>query len=620
MRLVNYWITNYKSIRSIVKIGPLNSLNCLIGPNNEGKSTALEPLHLLRSLADNLQTPYADFTELLPDKVGSHTLVFELEFEYTASDVTGSQLDTDQSAHGHINYTVGWGGQIPGAAPEHFHITNCEVGAFGVPSVNAVTTIEGPQPIRVAQSGLSNLIAEGPPGNSENLVAAGLTSKLGISTGGINERYGVPKFLANWARRLIYVESHRTVTHTERYRPNPKIELTSLPSYLHLMRNTKEQKYSEYERVVNKLIPAIKRVYTHMPGDEVSIRVSSSDVEDTSNAFGLDYVGAGVKEILYLAAVIWLSDDGSIILIEEPERGLHARSQRYLVDAALGHACEHNKQLFWTTHSTVMAQMHPHVSVFLVTMSCDNESTVTHLDEGKMTPVLSALGQMNVDIYNYDLLVVFDGESENAALPMIFNQILGSQAFRAIQFHSLGGDLCSKKESVEALLDVLPINSTKIFLCVDDDEGVQVTADDLVRAYEKDGRLTIDRIHIWDCGFKNAVDSPRQAEFEDNFSLPELVEAANLLAEDAKLDAGELQNKADKESNKQISKVLERYFYETYGYGLSKPRLGRNLGMIAKKKIVDRKPRGKFNSEYEFELAIGKARELLPDRIAPVKG
>ncbi|MCZ6451068.1 MAG: hypothetical protein O6918_09445, partial [Deltaproteobacteria bacterium] len=50
--------------------------------------------------------------------------------------------------------------------------------------------------------------------------------------------------------------------------------------------------------------------------------------------------------------------------------------------------------------------------------------------------------------------------------------------------------------------------------------------------------------------------------FEDNFSLSELVQAANDLAGDTDLNFAELESRAEREPTKKISKVLGRYYYE----------------------------------------------------------
>ena len=104
-------------------------------------------------------------------------------------------------------------------------------------------------------------------------------------------------------------------------------------------------------------------------------------------------------------------------------------------------------------------------------------------------------------------------------------------------------------------------------------------------------------------------------EFENNFSLEELIRAANGLAGDTKLKSEDLQALVEEESakeipSKKVSKVLADYYYHTYGESLSKPRLGRLLSEIALSRI---KTRGTDETEYEFEVAIRKVGELLPD-------
>ena len=72
MQLVGFSVKEYKSIREPVTVKPVTTGNCLIGPNNEGKSSVQDALLLLRHLtepiAGNDDEATSFFLERLPSR------------------------------------------------------------------------------------------------------------------------------------------------------------------------------------------------------------------------------------------------------------------------------------------------------------------------------------------------------------------------------------------------------------------------------------------------------------------------------------------------------------------------------------------------------------------------
>ncbi len=366
--------------------------------------------------------------------------------------------------------------------------------------------------------------------------------EIGQGYGGhLNEPNAVLHVIGDWVTRIIQVPSHRVIKNIGRIDVDTsELNGTSLPAHLSKMRSNQETRYMEFEKLVSRLIPSIKRVYTHDEGGgNVSIRIAHHDVSDTEQAYRLDTVGGGVNEILYLAAIIWLSPPGSIILIEEPERGLHAGSQRLLLNAALDHALKDNKQLFWATHSMIMAPLMEDCSVHLVTLPDEEGTKVINVGKEQADHVRQTLGHWNLDLYTVDVVILFDGETEEALLPEVVEQILGARPYRAIYFQPLRGDLKSKHELVRKLVPLMSASRTKIFIFADDDPGASETVKDLEREFEKDKEFTDGQVHIWDCGIRKSTDEKRGAEFEDNFSYEELERLTKpLLEQKARADDG----------------------------------------------------------------------------------
>ena len=154
-----------------------------------------------------------------------------------------------------------------------------------------------------------------------------------------------------------------------------------------------------------------------------------------------------------------------------------------------------------------------------------------------------------------------------------------------------------------------------MFIFADDDERVRDVINELSKIFEDSGKFSLDQVHRWDCGLSGTT--TRGAEFEDNFSVEELVEAANKLAGDSSLEAGTFETRMDHEPSKKVSKVLEKYYYETHQETLSKPKLGQFLKDLAIERIRNSEPRGRLGTGYEFEDAIRKVGSLLNGSASP---
>ena len=67
MRFIGYTIENFKAIEDEILIEPLKTLNVVIGPNNEGKSSIFEPLWLLKFLSTGISNLTADPKDSIHD-------------------------------------------------------------------------------------------------------------------------------------------------------------------------------------------------------------------------------------------------------------------------------------------------------------------------------------------------------------------------------------------------------------------------------------------------------------------------------------------------------------------------------------------------------------------------
>ncbi|MCH8205765.1 MAG: ATP-binding protein [Chloroflexi bacterium] len=619
MRLVSATFENYKSVRSRVSLDSLRTANTLVGPNNEGKSTLLEALHMIRTLHVPLEgDPKGFMLERLPGKSLNNRVRIQLEFELESEDIVS--LGKDESSEtlqgiDRVSYIVAWGGQVGGPSGI-FCPTDIEVKLQTGQNLS-ILKLSGDGHVERRESNLAEILREGETGPTSTVTTSDVAKRAILRFFHIADQDGLLRFLGSWAGSLFYVPSHRRINVIGPTDIGPiedaltNLDGASLPGYLHKLRSNEGQRYERFEGIVARLIPSVKKVYTHAEeSGDISIRVYH-DVARTEDAHRLDTVGGGVGEAIYLAAMIWLSPPGSTILVEEPERGLHAATQRLIFNEALAHAQQEDKQLFFATHSTVFAPLTDNCSVHLVARVDQEDTTVTDVGKEQGGLISEALGHSNVDLYNYDVVLAVDGETEVEALPDLVRCLVGEEAFRAIHMEPLKGDLASKYEVVAHLIRLLAASRTQLFVFADDDEGARKAVVDLEREFKNTKAFTADQVHLWARGIRGRGADGRGAEFEDNFSYQELVCAANELGEGEEMVEEELKTLAESAPEKAISKVLERYYHDAGYQGWSKPKLGRLLGAYALAKIQSDNPRGHDEVAYEFEEAINKVKALI---------
>ena len=616
MRLIGFSVENFKAVGQQVRLGPLNALNAIVGPNNEGKSSLIEALYLTRHLKEALnegsRDPNTWVTDRLPGKDRTRKLTLGLEFELEREDVPGDSQEAEWLRRAEISVELGWGPQIPGGSENYLYlkgawIRSSESDVAPVQLIeNTPTRTDGRSVSAEPQTSLSII--------ANRLVTGGDASRTAVAPEELRGRTTREEstdassgdwlsMIGQWTDRLIMVPPHRPIDVIGAGTVgSAALNGQTLPALLSRMVTNQGTRFREFESLIASLVGgSIRRLYVHNEGGgNVSIRVAPSEVNDTQDAFRLDTVGGGINEIIYLAAVIWFSPPRSVILVEEPERGLHTSSQRRLVSSVLDQALTQQKQVFWATHSTAMAPLRANCSVFMSTLAEPTRVVITDIGNESAQQLLTALGHSNVDFYAYDVVILVDGETEAEAIPTVIAATLGDAAAAAVLVEDVGGDLRSRRDLVRRILEMVRDTRINPVILADDDEGARAAVDEFVRG----GLIQRDAVHIWDCGVSSSTGGGRTAEFEDNFSLAELVAAANQLGGGDVLDQEQLAGRLREGGATKISKVLEHYYFEEYGAGWSKPRLGQALAARIGPLITAGGARGNGGNGLELEEVL----------------
>ena len=98
MRLTEFSVQNFKAIRGSVRLAPIETGSALIGPNNEGKTSLLEALHLARHLRRAIKASDSEaitwMTEHLPDKSLANEFALDICLVIEPEDVPPNNTGT----------------------------------------------------------------------------------------------------------------------------------------------------------------------------------------------------------------------------------------------------------------------------------------------------------------------------------------------------------------------------------------------------------------------------------------------------------------------------------------------------------------------------------------------
>ncbi len=629
MRLENVRVSGFRSLRNSELQG-LKVLNCLIGHNNSGKSALLDALLLLRLIGgadEHLQEvpspvpPEMGLDEWLEDSITDHDLSrpVRLELDFLPAE--------DQMEY--FGRLVA-GGDAGGVRPElalHYalelrrsepHWTNTRLYCveMAVSSGNdrlrllypRGETPNGPDagdfygalPDYVVGAWL---VGQTPPREQIALgtVADGLIGEALAGRGRDELRW-----LVRWATGLRHVRRDRHIDHTVRLNESTTLrpDGTNLARFLQHLATNQTLRMRQLVTVFKGLVPWVEDVFTPILDDRTTTRVATNQTQEVDDAFALSNMGSGAIHVMIIAAMIWSMPDGGLALVEEPEIGLHATAQRELLRFLREHCRATGKQVIFATHAPLFARADTDMASFVTLYEPSGGTTFRSLQAGGHGAVLGELGARMSDYFGYNAILLIEGETEEAALPPILDALQIDLETAGIGLMVLRGSVPDRLTRTKEVVAMLAGTQTAPFILVDADPGVPE------KLIQLEQQQVISRENWWTWKRQDGG----HGEFEDNFAADELVAAANRVAQDAgqemSLEASEFEKRVKESPAEKTSRVLSRYYWDTYAAGLSKPRLGHFLGQAAAEVI--RSGDAERERRYQFEEALGRLLALLP--------
>jgi hypothetical protein len=198
--------------------------------------------------------------------------------------------------------------------------------------------------------------------------------------------------------------------------------------------------------------------------------------------------------------------------------------------------------------------------------------------------------------YDYRMLFFVEGETEYHAIPIIADAMGISFTALGIRLEKLGGYSEIAPKRIKKLLQYAKSVGMIAYVIIDNHRYAKEYVDELIA--QRDLPMEGEKVRIWNIDFE-----------EDNFTIDELIEATKQAAAkegaSISLTTEMVKEKYASSPKKGISNILVTICEEQM-YHLSKPNLGRELGLI----VAERIKRGKTGTT-KIENELMKVAEAL---------
>lgn len=384
MKLVNFSVTNYRSITKTHKID-LQNLTVLVGKNNEGKSNFLTALnaamsvlmqhgrgtgHLSRVSTREIYNWERDFPIQFQNRKNSVESIFKLEFCLEETELVEFKKKTGIRGNENIPVTIKIGKNLQ---------PTIEVPKKGSSAYNN----KSPQ--------IANFISKR---ISFNYIQAVRTEDMALNV-----------------LRDVIIQQLSALSDNQEY--NECVEKINK-----LQQEVLDQISKQLVKPLSVFLPQIDNVHITKQSNGFFHRPMRNDIEvfiDDGTRTSISYKGDGVKSLATLAI---LKDrkslpGASIIAIEEPESHLHSGAIHSLIEVIRG--ISENNQVIITTHNPLFVQQNNINSNIIV----DSGTAKPAKNISEIRNVLGVLPSDNLK--NASHVFVVEGEGDKIALTKILS-------------------------------------------------------------------------------------------------------------------------------------------------------------------------------------------------------
>ena len=175
------------------------------------------------------------------------------------------------------------------------------------------------------------------------------------------------------------------------------------------LRNERGLTIEDYESILNEIthyFPEIEEVKS----DRTEHDIATLMYTEHGKQLDILYSGTGLKHFLDVLLKTTISG-ASIVLLDEPEMGLHPDLQRRFITYLHKLSDEKNIQFFLATHSQVLLNYADTVSYYRI-INIKGRREVIPVESDAIQTLLSDLGLRPSDVFNQDICILLEGATE----------------------------------------------------------------------------------------------------------------------------------------------------------------------------------------------------------------
>lgn len=420
MRIKKFRVINYKSFVDSDTLDFNQGINVIVGKNNSGKTALLEALrmtitskpHRSKTTKPRPTSPLNPNTEVYATLTASKEEIYDFCLSY--NDKLGLpvpsniQNPTSQDYKSTLDLLL--------KTPEidfSYHASSKDGKALSWIADIAPTFNTYPMTIPNASS-VQQIYFKANEDRTDfvfdqNIVIAGVGSELGMR-------------IADQLRSKIYLfNAERLNIGTSRLGINKVLHsnANNLPEVLHLLQSNRSSAFNQYNQLVSKVFPDIKRIGTRpSSSNDVMIYVQTSEEEREDLNFDLSECGTGVGQVLAMLYFAFFEETPKTIIIDEPNSFLHPGATKTLLSILADFpqhqyiVSSHAPEVFKTSNTTSLKMI-----------SCVNgKSSVQEYDFNKVADSKSCLLELGVELSDYlcsDHAIWVEGPTEKECFPKI---------------------------------------------------------------------------------------------------------------------------------------------------------------------------------------------------------
>jgi len=180
-------------------------------------------------------------------------------------------------------------------------------------------------------------------------------------------------------------------------------------------RGLSKESYNSIISEIANFFPEIKSLHSDRTGDDIA----TLTYEEYGNKLDILYSGTGLKHILDVLVKTILSG-ANIVLIDEPELGLHPDLQRKFFEYLTNFAEQKDLQIFIGTHSHVIMNYADDINFYRI-INKGGVRGVVKVESDSIHTMLSDLGIRPSDVFNKDICILVEGPTD----VIFFEHIIG---------------------------------------------------------------------------------------------------------------------------------------------------------------------------------------------------